>query len=47
MSNLKVKPDKLKSLPAQIKYPSDDLIKVKINQNSTYGIVSKLKDRSS
>ena len=39
--------EKLKSLPAQFKFLSDDLAKAKSNQNSTYDMASQPKNRGS
>ena len=47
MSKLKVNVEKFKSLPAHVKFMSNNLTKVKHNHNYTYNMVRKLKDRSS
>ena len=47
MSKLKVDFEMLKVLPAQDKFMSNDLSKVKSNQNYMYDMVLKLKDRGS
>ena len=47
MSNLKFDLENLRSLPDQVKFLPGDLTQVKSNQNSTYDMVRKLKDRGS